>query len=187
MISKKEHRSKLLAERNALTPESVRQMSKTICENLISTDIYKKSKVIAAYMAFKNEVDLSLLIQNAFENQKRVLIPVTDNKNSDIFLAEIDKSTEFINGDFNIKVPKNPKKADFTGIDLMLVPGIVFDFSGGRIGWGKGYYDRLIAAASVKKTIGICYEFQLCGTVERYEHDCLLDYIVTESELVICE
>lgn len=186
-MNKQEHRAKLLAERNALKPEFVKNMSKLICENLLSTELYKNAEVIAAYMSFKNEVDLSDFIKSALKDGKRVAVPITHRENSEIFLAEILVSEEFVKGDYGINVPKSAKKLENTEIDLMLVPGIVFDFSGGRIGWGKGYYDRLIAKSSIKKTVGVCYEFQLCGTVERKKHDCLLDYIVTESELVICE
>lgn len=184
-MNKQELREKMKIKRSALSKEFADEKSKTICKRFSETDVYKKSHFIAAYMSIKNEVDLKSLIDRAFADGKRVCIPVTDTKTNNMFLSEIFKDDDFESGAFGIKEPKIKRRTDAKSVDLMLVPGLAFDFSGGRIGWGKGYYDRLIPQVS-SVLVGIGYEFQLCGAVETQEHDCKMDYILTESEMVVC-
>jgi len=69
-------------------------------------------------------------------------------------------------------------------IDLVIVPGIAFDWQKNRLGRGKGYYDRFFETNQLLK-IGVCFDFQLIETVPNSEHDICMDIIITPSGIFI--
>ena len=69
----------------------------------------------------------------------------------------------------------------------MLVPGLAFDRHGGRLGFGKGYYDRLLLAAGDAVKIGLGYSFQILKTLPADAHDVKMDLIMTEKESIGAE
>ena len=77
-------------------------------------------------------------------------------------------------------VPVAPER-----LDLVLVPGVAFDKNGGRIGFGKGYYDRFLQKTSAK-TVALCYGFQIVPDCFSESEDYPMDYIVTEDEVIAC-
>ena len=82
--------------------------------------------------------------------------------------------------------PQSTDITDMTKTDVVLVPGIAFDKSGARVGFGKGCYDMLLERYSGVK-IGVCYDFQICYKIPADTHDVRMDYILTESGLKKCE
>lgn len=176
-------RSEIKEKRNALLIDFVREKSKKTEENIIKSELYKNSKVIALYMSIKNEVDLSGLIKKAFNDKKRVLVPVTEGE--DIYFCEIFPDSEVLEESFKILVPKKKIRVEKNTPDLCFVPGIVFDKKGARIGWGRGYYDKLLENTSFDK-VGVCYDFQVMEKIETQGHDIKMDYLITESELINC-
>jgi len=184
-LNKQELRSKIKKERGALDPEFMKKVSETICERFTKTSLYKDAKTIAVYMSIKNEVDLMPLIKRAFEDEKNVLVPVINPINDEIFLAHLNCGDTMKQGLFGIPEPENAIRAKAEKVDVMLVPGLAFDYSGARIGWGKGYYDRLSLGMDAI-LVGVAYEFQICGTMETEPHDVKMHYIIDESEMVVC-
>ena len=73
-------------------------------------------------------------------------------------------------------------------IDVVIVPGVVFDRRGGRIGFGAGFYDRLLAGLSYKSTkIALAFELQVVENVPSQSHDIAVDYVVAERETIVCK
>ena len=89
-------------------------------------------------------------------------------------------------GAFSVYEPDSAELADINEIDVVIVPGVAFDKSGTRIGFGKGCYDRFLKQISSVK-IGFCYEFQICDKIIADEHDINMDYLVTEKGLIKCD
>ena len=137
------------------------------------------------YMPLGNETDTSCILQNALSECKKVVVPVSDTVNTDIIPCTITSDTGFSKGAYSINEPEHCVKADESEIDLVLVPGIAFDKSGGRIGFGKGYYDRFLSKTKAVK-VGFCYEFQIVENAYSEKHDVSVDYIVTEKEMYKC-
>jgi 5-formyltetrahydrofolate cyclo-ligase len=91
-------------------------------------------------------------------------------------------------GGFNIKEPLLNKDNICEDIDTVITPGIVFDRSGYRIGYGKGYYDRYLKHFSKqnRNAVGLGYEFQLMPEPIPYEsHDVKLNGLVTDKEVIL--
>ena len=112
---------------------------------------------------------------------KRVIYPVTDRESGRITPTEASCNTRFEVGGFGIHEPRG--EAYEGPLDLIILPGVAFDRDGGRLGFGKGCYDRFLAGIKSCK-IGLCYGAQLIDCVECEEHDVRMDMIVTEDEIV---
>lgn len=173
-------------KRLKLTQKEVLELGQKIADIFINSQIYKDAKIISAYHRIKNEVDLTKVIDTIHQDKKEVLVPVTDNKAYDIYLAKISRDDEFLTGDFGIGVPKIIRKARAEDVDVFLIPGLAFDKKGNRAGWGKGYYDKLLTLTKGIK-VGVGYSFQLCEEIDSDPHDIKMDYILTEGGLVLCE
>ena len=184
-MNKQELRSKMKKERNALDAGFVKKASETICSRFTKTKLYTDAKTIAVYMSIKNEVDLSGIIQQAFKDGKKVVVPVIDPDTDEIFTAYMKPEDSLKQGVFGIPEPKDAVRADINSVDVMLVPGLAFGYSGARIGWGRGYYDRLTTDIGAV-LVGVAYEFQIHGTMETEPHDVKMHYIIDESEMVVC-
>jgi 5-formyltetrahydrofolate cyclo-ligase len=92
-------------------------------------------------------------------------------------------------GAYNILEPKQEsiEQVDVESIDLIIVPGVVFDESGNRIGHGKGYYDRLLNDSQNIPNIGLTFELQMIDNIESEKHDEKIDVIITEDRIMKCD
>ena len=95
----------------------------------------------------------------------------------------IENAEELHKGAYGILEPSTKRPVAENDIDVIIVPGLAFDRRGGRMGFGAGYYDRLLIKTNAVK-IGLCYDFQLMDSVPSEEHDVPMDYIITEKEIV---
>ena len=77
-------------------------------------------------------------------------------------------------------------KIAYKNIGIVLVPGIVFDMEGHRIGYGLGYYDKFLKKVPKAVKIGLAFDFQIVGNIPKETHDVLVDFIVTDKEVVEC-
>ncbi|HHZ01276.1 MAG TPA: 5-formyltetrahydrofolate cyclo-ligase [Tissierellia bacterium] len=182
MKSKKELRKKILGIRNKMPKEDVENNSRIIMNKIIGLKTYKQSKVIFVYMDFKNEVMTSDLIKHMLAEKKRVVIPYTDVINTLVIPSEITEEADLKLSPFGYYEPKKIMPVDVEEIDLVLVPGVVFDKNLNRIGFGKGYYDRILKNLKPgAKKIGLAHDFQVLDEIPAEDHDIKMDMIITES------
>ena len=132
------------------------------------------------YHALSDEVDTRPLIRQ-WGMHKRVILPVVKGNDLELRLYTGENNLEI--GAFHISEPIGEPFIDYTGIDLVIVPGIAFDRQGNRLGRGGGYYDRLLSQLppNVYK-IGICFPYQLVDTVPTEPFDIRMDEIITSPE-----
>jgi len=181
---KKEIRAKLLKRRNELTTYEVLKKSNEIIANLKKLNEFKNAEKIACYISFNNEVYTHGLIKE-YLNKKEVLVPFIDREKKEIRLAHIKSWKELEQGAYGILEPKKEalRIKDYSHIDVILVPGIAFDLRGYRIGYGKGYFDRLLAKVNGYK-VGLAYDFQVLEKIPADKHDIRMDAIVTEKRII---
>lgn len=182
---KSEIRKRLKELRNNMEECEVLTKSSLASRMFIESDFYKNAKCIMLYKRLGNETDTNEIIKRAFSDNKRLVFPVTDQKSGKITPYYADSSTEFKSGGFSVSEPKDSEIANPSDIDVVLVPGIAFDKSGARVGFGKGCYDMFLAKTNAIK-IGFCYDFQLCDKIPADSHDITMDYIITESGITDC-
>lgn len=184
MESKSQLRKRVLNVRNNMSKEDVKKNSNAIMDKITSLDIYKQSKVVFIYMDFKNEVMTSNLIKRMLSEKKRVVIPYTDSINTVLIPSEITKESDLKQNSFGYFEPKSILPVNIEEIDLVIVPGVVFDKNLNRIGFGKGYYDKILnrLKPSAKK-IALAHDFQVLEDIPAEEHDVKMDMIITEKNI----
>lgn len=185
-ITKQELRQKIKIELSQ-NKQNFEKWSKLICQNIINSEFYQKAQIVYAYMALPDEVDLSVLIDDALCKNKTVYVPkVVPNSNKMIFFDY--SKCQFENGSFGILEPKtkniDEEKIAGDQTAIFLVPGRVFGEDGERIGRGKGFYDIYLNdfLKTQKKSVlvaGVCFPIQIGKQVPTTEHDIKMDQIFT--------
>lgn len=178
-------RKQILVQRKQLNRVDVLQKSHAICNQLLQSYWLDNVKVVLSYLPYGNEV--SLLDLNKYFKQKEitVLVPVCRKGQKGIMDAvffDIDKPDDLVQNSLGVWEPRNSIVFEPDKIDLVLVPGVVFDKFGNRMGHGMGYYDRyLTKLRDDAKTIGIGYEMQLVESLKVQPWDFKLDALCTEK------
>ena len=156
---KKAIRKQVLQELKALSKEEKQNMNDCLTEQLLQHTFYKEAKTIATYLSFPHEFQTARLIEQAQKDGKTLLIPKTyPHGKMDFVLYEPEKLERNSfgllepQGDFTILEPSQ--------IDLIHVPGLAFNPSGYRIGYGGGYYDRYLDHFP-GHTISTIYPYQI--------------------------
>lgn len=130
---------------------------KALLAALVRSKAYQNAQTIATYLAFDFEYDTQLLIKQAQKDGKHLLIPKTYPKGEMIF-CPYDKD-HLVQTRFGLWEPAVANAVDKAHIDLIHVPGLIFNQAGFRIGYGGGYYDRYLADYG-GHTLSTIYAFQ---------------------------
>ncbi len=158
-----------------------RQESVQIARNLLLVPEVRKSKAILLYYPYKNEVDIRFFANYLFRRgDKFVFFPRVSGENLEII--KVNSLYELEKGFAGIKEPTGTPYSPEV-LDVVIVPGVAFDFHGYRLGYGGGFYDRFLKDLSAFK-IGVAYDFQLVHELPRSEHDVQMDLIITPSKIV---
>lgn len=185
---KKQLREELAEKRNALAPREVKQRSGIISYHVLQSEEYNKASAVCVYQAFRNEVSCDDIIDKAYEDGKRVFVPVVDDDKKTMDFYEITTDTEWAEGSYGIKEPVITKDTGMlTEADnvLIIMPGLAFDKDKHRIGYGGGYYDKYLLGNDEYTTMAVCYSFQIVNeNLPCDDHDVMPDYIVTEDGII---
>lgn len=181
--NKRNIRKSIIAKRDLKKEENSLKDSK-IFKNLISLNSYKRAKKIFIYIGFGSEINTKSLIEIMLKEGKEVFVPKVLEE--EMIALKITSLNNLIESKFKILEPIG-EKSDIDGeeFDLIIMPGVAFDRSGNRIGYGKGYYDKYLKdiKSDIKK-IALAYELQLIEEIETEEHDLKVDSIITENEII---
>lgn len=184
MVDKNNLRKETLAIRNGLSDAFKEQAERFICEKLTSSVLYKRSETVMSYMDFRNEVPTRLLNRYCLKDRKNLLFPYCiDHENMVAVRAEVlpDGTYTDILG---ISVPDQSlnRVVRSTSIDLVVVPGVVYNKQGYRIGYGKGFYDRFLTSVGPNCIkVGFAYEFQIIDVMFQSEYDIPVDILISEK------
>ena len=173
--SKKEYRAFIRGCKQRMTPQDIAKRSMTLCRMVLETEAYRRAKTIYGYLPFNQEVDLHALLQEALDEGKQVALPKCYGRDMRFILVQ--DLSDIRHSAFGVPEPAadGPAAADKAG--LVIVPGLVFDRRGYRIGYGGGYYDRFLSLEPDHPTIGLCYDFQLVDQLEPDAHDIPVDIV----------
>lgn len=181
-------RREKLAARAALSRAEVENFSKQICDRLAADATVRSAKCVLTYLPYGNEVSLLALNQFFWRRNVRLLAPVCSQTASGIMQAALITPNDLNNLTKSALGVQEPNTTDFvkpTDIDLVLVPGVVFDKSGNRMGHGKGYYDRYLPQLRRDAcAIGIAYQLQLAEKISANPWDYPMNALCTETELL---
>jgi len=187
MRTKTELRRHLLAQRAMLTPADIDQHSTVIAAYVCDLPAFHVSHTIMVYMALPQEVQTMLIITRARQLQKRVAVPVIRGQEL-IAVALNESPMQLQRGRFGILEPcGTPCVLHPQEIACIVVPGIAFDTRGGRLGFGKGYYDRFLRQLpATTYRCGLAFSVQIVSYVPQAPHDICMHGIVTEQGCIPC-
>ena len=193
---KKRLREKLLKTRDSIHTE-IRAVKESEIENrLFSLDIFKQAKTILMYVSFRSEVATRTSINTIIKLGKKLVLPLVDTRHKVLKLYEVKSIDELKPGYMGILEPGilRYRRCSLKEIDLVIIPGTGFDPGGNRLGYGGGYYDRLLSMEARElaevthiPTIALAFEEQIGEEIPSEPHDIKVDMIVTDKRLIKCE
>ncbi len=183
MKDKKLLRKNIQSERDSLPDEERAEKSRIITGRFLESDEYKKAGNILIYFPFRSEIDTTLILKEALDNGKKIILPKVEDRTLKLYFVS-DPSSQLKRGSFDIMEPVTSlcSPAEPDQIDLAVIPGLCFDRNLNRMGYGGGFYDRLIPLIPENsKKIALCFDLQIVKDVPVSEHDIKIDRIITES------
>ncbi len=185
-MDKQAIRQAALKQRQQLAPSDHALLSCQVLDRLVVQDFFQSAQKIASYSAIRREVDADLLLEQCQLEQRQLFLPrvVGDTL---VFHAVASRADLQV-GAFGVCEPRGGgATADLVDFDLVIVPGVAFDLRGYRLGYGKGFYDRFLAAKpEATVTVGLCFDFQVLERLPHEAHDQSLDYVLTEKRIIPC-
>lgn len=182
-------RARCVGARDALDPALRAAHDAAITARLLENAGYRAASALALYASFGSEYDTAPLIAAALAGGKRVALPRVDRAaRALVFHWVASPEADTVAGVWGIREPRESLPAAAPReFDWMLVPGAAFDATGGRIGYGAGYYDRCLPALEARcPRTAACYELQIVERVPLEPHDMRVDELVTEARRIDC-
>jgi 5-formyltetrahydrofolate cyclo-ligase len=187
-LSKNEIRNHIRQQRRNQSPSIIQRKSKAIWELLSSLQEFNRAGTIAFYVSIarEGEVDTIPMIEESLALGKRICVPkVVESFGLRFF--EIRSMKDLNRGSFGILEPAGVSKILPQAIDLVIVPGIAFDKSGNRLGFGKGYYDKFLSKLKGEKPIiALAFDFQIIDGIPSSKNDVRVHKIITETRIIRC-
>jgi len=160
-------------------------LSRTICGKLADLAEYQRARTVMFYIDFGCEVRTRLFLSDVLGREQRIVIPYCLAGQIELFPLQSFDELEL--GTYGILEPKRglqerpDRRVDPSELDMIVVPGLAFDRRGGRLGRGKGYYDKLLENVSPNTTLAaLAFECQIVAEVPMAPHDVQVDKVITE-------
>ena len=155
--------------------------SDKIMKSLFGLQKFKEAGVVMFFVSYRSEVNTHKMISEALK-KKIVVVPKTSSKN--IVPSVIKSLKELSPNKKGILEPRKVKKIGLNKIDVVIVPGTVFDKRGNRIGYGHGYYDKFLKKVPNAVKIGLAFDLQVVKRLPNEKHDIPMDVIITEKRIL---
>ncbi|MBL4664955.1 MAG: 5-formyltetrahydrofolate cyclo-ligase [Nitrospinaceae bacterium] len=181
-------RKMMIRRRNDLTSDEVVDFSREIEENLFSCEDFLRRDPVLYYLSFGKEVRTDAMIARSLKLGKTVYVPRIIKTENKLEICEIKSlETGFHINAFGIREPSGVPAASPTIIDAIVTPGLAFDSSGGRIGFGGGYYDRLFMELPGNSLrLGVAYDLQIMDSLHQDVWDKKMQKVFTEKDTLNC-
>ncbi|MCB0653171.1 MAG: 5-formyltetrahydrofolate cyclo-ligase [Saprospiraceae bacterium] len=176
---KKKLRKQMLLQRAKLDQQKKTKYDHWVCQSLWETIEDKGVKNIHCYLPMGTEINISPLIEKMLKEKITVITPKTlpKRKLQNLVLNSLD---DLEKGVFGTCHPA--RSEEYLGqYDLIIVPGLAFDHSNFRLGYGGGYYDNFLGQHTKACKIGICYPYQKMEWIPLEEHDVRLDEVLWDK------
>lgn len=173
-------RSEMLAQRRQLPVGTCLAWSLRIQESFIRLAEFQTARCLALYSPIRNEVFTEEIFRAARQMGKSVAFPRVHGEALEFI--EVAGREELQPGAFDILEPRDGRRIAIAELDLMAVPGVAFDLGGHRLGFGKGFYDRVLHGLGSRCTLaGLCFDQQVIPALPAEGHDIRMDLLVTEE------
>ncbi len=178
-MDKKALRDEIKAKKRAMTEAQIAATSEALAQQLYAHPAYQQATSIFGYLSYNQEVRTMPMLEQALKDGKRVAVPKVIGDTM-IFIW-MDDLSHIELGYCNIPEPidNGPEAVDETA--LVMMPGLAFDPTGRRCGYGGGFYDRFLEEQPNHPTLAMCYSFQMYDHLETDPHDIPVDYVLSQE------
>ena len=187
--TKEQLKAEILQKRDALSQIERDTRSTIVALQFLGTEAFKGAKTIFTYASYGSEVSTNYILWKAPLLGKKICVPKVNLKTSEMWPVKISGLKSLKPNSIGIPEPSFwSLRAEPKEVDIILVPGTVFDMRGHRIGSGKGFYDKYLTAHKNNATaIGLAYDFQVVNELPDESHDVRVDKIITEKRIINCQ
>lgn len=186
-MDKNSLRKEMMENRKAMDKNLKALKDEIIRKKIFESTEYINSKIIFIYVNINDEINTIEIIKKLFADGKRVAVPKVFKNPKRMEALEIKYLDELVfKGDFGILEPLENAKNLSDSIDLVIVPGLAFEKSGNRLGYGGGFYDRFFELYPNSKKIALCYDYQIVTNTYSLEYDKKVDKIISEDRIINC-
>ena len=176
MVNKKELRAQIRQKKRAMTPAEIEGKSRLLGEKFRACPQYAAAKTIYGYLPYNQEVRTVPMLRQALLDGKQVAVPkVYGDEMKFILLPDLDAVATGYAG-IPEPIADGPEGDDPQA--LVLMPGLVFDPQGHRIGYGGGFYDKFLSREPQHPPVALCYDFQVLPQLETEEFDIPVDLVL---------
>ncbi len=179
---KRKLREKNKEIRNNLIPQDKQELDNKIFKKLISLKSYKNAKMLVTFVSTSIEVDTHRLIEHSLRQGKIVVVPKCIDGTREMDFYRIKSMSDLEVATFKVLEPIVDRCQKITNFknSICIVPGLIFDMKGNRLGYGKGYYDRFLKNYR-NTTLGVCYSFCTINKLFVGRFDKPVDFLITDK------
>ena len=169
-------RKRIREQKRAMTPAEIAEKSRILGEKFLASEAYRNARTIYGYLPYNQEVRTEPILRQALADGKRVAVPkVYGEEMKFLYLTDLNRVEK---GYAGIPEPIGDEPVAQDPTALVLMPGLVFDPEGHRIGYGGGFYDKFLAREPGHPTVALCYDFQVLPKLEAEEFDIPVDWVI---------
>jgi 5-formyltetrahydrofolate cyclo-ligase len=190
-VSKTGIRKSTLVLREQLSPEIHAAHSMAIAERLMQMPEYRQSAAVLGYMNFGTEFASEVWIRQVLAAGKKLALPRVNHHTNqlDLFWVE-DLENQLATGLWKIREPvveRCERVIKPNEVEFALLPGVAFSKSGARLGYGGGFYDKLLARMDHRPAlVAAAFELQIMGRIPQEATDVKVEWIITEQRIINC-
>lgn len=185
LLDKKKTRQRVLQQRRAFSATEKTPAEQRMLKFLQSWEIFRQAKTIHIFISKTDEPDTSPIIESAWESGKTVAVPCVVPDSFELFHSQLKSFEDLSSGALGVLEPSSEGRIAMNpeSFDLVIIPGVAFDRQGGRLGYGKGYYDRFLEQTAAFR-LALAFNFQVLEKVPTEKHDVPMNGVLTESGII---
>lgn len=183
LSEKQRLRRELSARRLSLGRDEAEAAAKAAAQNLLKLEAIDASPAVGIYWAHQGELSTAALFRGLRKAGKEVFLPRIEPQEDRLVFASFESEADLAPGAFGVLEPRGPSFREARDLPALVIPGLAFDLAGSRIGWGKGYYDRVLRGYPGHR-VGYAYDFQVMEALPRELHDEEVQVLVTEARSI---
>lgn len=190
-VLKKDIRKNTLALREQLPPDICAAYSAAITERLLLLPEYRQATTVLGYMNFGSEFASSSWVTRVLADGKRLVLPKVNRDTGQLDLYRVhDIESQLAAGLWGIAEPvpeRCERLIDLNEVEFALLPGVAFARNGARLGYGGGYYDKLLALMKPHPVrVAAAFALQVVQDVPQEATDVRVEWLVTEQGVIDC-
>jgi 5-formyltetrahydrofolate cyclo-ligase len=184
-------RQSIITARLAIVLEERQRLDNIIAAHTTKLEAYKAAVTVLGYLNFGAEFAAEIFVRQALQDGKKVLLPKVNQNTKQLDLYHVtDLTQDIAPGRWDIREPiseRCQKVADLATVDLILLPGVAFGMDGARLGYGGGFYDKLLARMPLQPTlVAAAYALQVVEDIPQEDTDRKVEWLITEQETIHC-